>query len=552
MRNPFRSHCHRRCVRRELLRTSRAFRLLWFAQIASLFGDWFNVIASSTLLAQLTGAGAALGALFAVRMLGSFFASPLAGVLADRYNRKRILIVTDLLRAVVVLGLLLVREPHHVWLLFLLTGVQVGISGVFFPVRVAILPEVASRRLLGPANALSSATWSTMLAVGAAAGGVFAGVFGIAAAFILDAATYVVSALLLIRMPYTANQKRSTADAPVRLGATVRAGIAEYTESLGYLWRHRRVLVVTLQKSFLSFFFSGFQVASVAIAGTVFPLGHAGGTTVGLLFAAGGVGSGLGPLVVQPFLRGRHRSLRVAMLAGYLLMSAALALAAPLASLTLVLIGIRGAQYRRRHGVGVQHPAPPGDGARRAAGTGHRHRARRHDPARRRRVRVRRSGPGTGLALGGGMDACRADPGARPALGRLRRARRPRAALNRLPGGATRPGRRHPHPRLDRRGMCGPARRQSRQRPGGIGPPLLEPGVERRLPGFDQRNRLLGVAPHPVGQRTAHQAHLHAHVQLVEVLVSTTSDQGRTQTSRTWSQESNPTAERANGASRLT
>ena len=322
----------------ELLRTSRAFRLLWFAQIASLFGDWFNVIASSTLLAQLTGAGAALGALFAVRMLGSFFASPLAGVLADRYNRKRILIVTDLLRAVVVLGLLLVREPHHVWLLFLLTGVQVGISGVFFPVRVAILPEIASRRLLGPANALSSATWSTMLAVGAAAGGVFAGVFGIAAAFILDAATYVVSALLLVRMPYAADQRQAVADAPVRLGATVRAGIAEYTESLRYLWRHRRVLVVTLQKSFLSFFFSGFQVASVAIAGTVFPLGHAGGTTVGLLFAAGGLGSGLGPLVVQPFLRGRHRALRAAMLVGHLLTGAALALAAPLVGLPLVLI----------------------------------------------------------------------------------------------------------------------------------------------------------------------------------------------------------------------
>ena len=95
----------------ELLRTNGAFRLLWFAQIASLFGDWFNIIALASLLAQLTGAGAALGGLFAIRMLGAFVASPLAGVLADRFNRKRILIVTDLLRAVVVLGFLLVRTP---------------------------------------------------------------------------------------------------------------------------------------------------------------------------------------------------------------------------------------------------------------------------------------------------------------------------------------------------------------------------------------------------------------------------------------------------------
>ena len=323
----------------ELLRGSRAFRLLWFAQIASLFGDWFNVIASSTLLAQLTGAGAALGALFAIRMLGSFLASPLAGVLADRYNRKRILIATDLLRAAAVLGLLLVREPHHVWLLFVLTALQVGISGVFFPVRVAILPEVASRRLLGPANALSSATWAAMLAIGAAAGGVFAGVFGIAAAFILDAATYLLSALLLVRMPYTAVNKRSADTPPASLGASVRAGIAEYAESLRYLGKHGRVLVVALQKGFLSIFFAAFQVASVAIAGTVFPIGAGGGTSVGLLFAAGGVGSALGPLVIQPLLGARQQSLRWAMLAGFLLMCAGLALAAPLASLPLVMVG---------------------------------------------------------------------------------------------------------------------------------------------------------------------------------------------------------------------
>ena len=186
--------------------------------------------------------------------------------------------------------------------------------------RVAILSEVASRRLLGPAHTLNSATWSTMLAIGAAAGGLFAGVFGIAAAFVLDAANYLLPALLLAGMPYSVINRRSVTAVPGRLSATVKAGSAEFTESLRYLWMHRRVLVVTLQKSFLSFFFSGFQVASVAIAGTVLPLGQAGGTTVGLLFAADGVGSGLGPLLVQLLLRGLQRSLRVAMLAGYLLM----------------------------------------------------------------------------------------------------------------------------------------------------------------------------------------------------------------------------------------
>ncbi len=324
----------------ELLRTNRAFRLLWFAQIASLFGDWFNTIASASLLAQLTGAGAAVGVLFAIRMLGAFVASPLAGVLGDRFNRKRILIVTDLLRAAVVLGFLLVRTPGQVWLLFVLTAVQVGISGVFYPVRVAILPEVATRRMLGAANALTSVTWSTLMTVGAAAGGLFAGLFGIQAAFIVDAATYALSAVLLVRMPYTPPKRSAAPDGrPTRVASAVRAGASAYADGLRYLWRQQRVLAVAVQKGFLLFFFSGFQVASVAIAGTAIAVGQGDGIALGLLFAAGGIGSGLSPVVARWLVGDDHRAMRLTMLAGYAAMIAAMALAAPLASFALVLIG---------------------------------------------------------------------------------------------------------------------------------------------------------------------------------------------------------------------
>ncbi len=323
----------------ELLRTNGAFRLLWFAQIASLFGDWFNIIAASSLLAQLTGAGAALGGLFAIRMLGAFVASPLAGVLADRFNRKRILIVTDLLRAVVVSGFLLVRTPGQVWLLFALTAIQVGISGVFYPVRVAILPEVATRRLLGAANALTSVTWSTLLAVGAAAGGLFAGVFGIQAAFVVDAATYGLSAVLLARMPYAAAKRFGAATGRTKgLPAAARASLDAYANGLRYLWRQQRVLALALQKGFLLFFFSGFQVACVAVAGTAFAVGEAGGIALGLLFAAGGFGSGISPIAARRLIGDDPRAMRRAMLAGYAAMVAAMALAAPLAGFAMVMV----------------------------------------------------------------------------------------------------------------------------------------------------------------------------------------------------------------------
>ena len=123
----------------DLVRNNADFRFLWLGQIVSLLGDWFNLVASATLLAALTGSGVAVGGLFVVRMLAPFVVTPVAGVAADRINRKHLLIGTDLLRAVVVFGFLFVRDPGDVWLLYALTALQLGISGFFFPARNAIL-----------------------------------------------------------------------------------------------------------------------------------------------------------------------------------------------------------------------------------------------------------------------------------------------------------------------------------------------------------------------------------------------------------------------------
>jgi MFS family permease len=142
----------------QLVRHNADFRYLWFGQIISLLGDWFNLIASASLIATLTRSGLAVGGLFVVRMLAPFLVSPIAGVAADRYNRKYLLIGADLSRALVVFGFLLVRRPEHVWLLYTLTAIQLGLSGFFFPARNAILPDIVSPRELGAANALSSST----------------------------------------------------------------------------------------------------------------------------------------------------------------------------------------------------------------------------------------------------------------------------------------------------------------------------------------------------------------------------------------------------------
>ena len=318
----------------ELLRNNRSYRFLWLGQVASLLGDWFNLVASAALIGLLTQSGLAVGSLFVVRMLAPFLVSPIAGVVADRYNRKHILIAVDLVRAAVVLAFLLVRDPGDVWLLYTLTAAQMAISGFFYPARTSILPELAREGDLGAMNALSSATWSVMLALGAALGGLFSGTFGMYPAFVLDTLTFLISAVLLlqIRMP--------AAPATLASDTTVAAAVRQYFDGLRYLREHPDVLFIASQKAINSLWLtSGFQVLVVAISQRVFVVGEGGGIGMGLIFGVAGVGSGLGPILARKLTGDDGPTLKKAISVAYLISALGLAVTAPLVSLPLVLLG---------------------------------------------------------------------------------------------------------------------------------------------------------------------------------------------------------------------
>jgi MFS family permease len=323
----------------QLVRRNPDFRYLWFGQIVSLLGDWFDLIASASLVAALTQSGLAVGGLFVVRMLAPFLVSPLAGVAADRYNRKYLLIGADLSRALVVMGFLLVRRPEHVWLLYTLTAVQLGLSGFFFPARNAILPDIVSPRELGAANALSSATWSVMLALGAALGGLVAGQWGAYPSFVVDSLTFLASAALISRVAYRPTHTLDDSD------KSVSQALRQYVDGLRYLWQHTDILFIALHKAAGALFIAGaFQVVQVTLAEQVFVIGQGGGISLGLLYAVVGVGTGLGPIAARAFTGDRDRPQRVALAASYAVQAIGMALAAPLASFGLVLAGtfIRG------------------------------------------------------------------------------------------------------------------------------------------------------------------------------------------------------------------
>lgn len=278
----------------ELLRRNREFRRLWLGQVVSQLGDWFNTIAVMTLALRLTGSGRAVGLIFVMRFLPSVIISPLSGVVADRFNRRRIMIWSDALRAVVVLGFLFVRRPEHVWLIYVLTVAQLALSTFFEPARSAAIPSVVRPQDLVAANAISSVTWSAMLTLGAAVGGAITGLFGTDASFVLDSLTYVGSALLIagVRLPPRPARART------RLTAAKALGITDTLEGLAYVRARPRVLAYMSVKA--GWCLCGGILLLLAVFGEqIFPLGGSAAAGIGVLYAVRGIGTAVGPFVAR-------------------------------------------------------------------------------------------------------------------------------------------------------------------------------------------------------------------------------------------------------------
>jgi MFS family permease len=302
-------------------------------QIISLLGDWFNLIASAALVAQLTKSGLAVGVLFVVRMLSPFFTSLFAGLLADKYNRRNILLVADILRAFAAFGFLLVRDPADVWLVFVFTALQLGISGIFNPTYNAILPDLTTENELGAANALSSATWAVMLAVGAALGGLVSGYFGMYTAFAIDGLTFLVSAGFLAAITYRPPERTGPAE-----GGSL---FAQYRQGLAYLKNNRSILVLATNKAWVTLTtWAGIQVSLVTLSQNVFPIGDGGSISLGLMFAAQGLGTGLGPIFLRRITRDDPDRMRTMIAASFAMSTVGLVTAAVLGQLWIFLLGL--------------------------------------------------------------------------------------------------------------------------------------------------------------------------------------------------------------------
>lgn len=314
----------------DLLRRNPNFRNLWLGSVISQFGDWFNVIAAAELITHLTNSGVALSYLFLARFLPLFVFSPFAGILADRLNRKHIMIFSDVLRGVTVLGFLFINDAGDIWVFYLLTILQFSLSALFTPARGAVLANVVRPSELVAANALDSLTWSTMLAIGALTGGIVAAFFGADAAFIADSFSFFLSAMFIARivLPAVLAVPLVTGNGGPDSKRRFRKRLA-FLDGFSYLLNERFILGIALAKAGGSLVWGAINVLEITYANDLFPLQNAarfgiedpGTATLGLIYVASGIGTGLGPLVVRHFLGDSPRRLMMGVGLGFATMT---------------------------------------------------------------------------------------------------------------------------------------------------------------------------------------------------------------------------------------
>ncbi len=277
----------------QLVRTNPNFRRIWLAQIVSEMGDWFYVVAIYALLLQLTGTAKSVAVALVLQVLPQLFVSPLAGIVNDRFSRRRVMISADLARAVIVLAMIGAVHSASVPLIYTLLFLETVMWAFFEPGRSAIMPNVTSPAELTAANALSSMTWSFNLAVGSGIGGAVAAFLGQDAVFVLDALSFLVSAALVRRVSVV--EKHLERQAPFHYRDIVRP----ITEAIAYVRRDRRLLALLSVKAGVGLF--GAQWVLLPIYGErIFPLsdmgaGRAAMLPMSILMASRGVGALLGP-----------------------------------------------------------------------------------------------------------------------------------------------------------------------------------------------------------------------------------------------------------------
>ena len=283
-----------------LVRENKTYRQFWLAAFISMFGEWFNTIALFLLILKYTDSELLLGILMAVRMGCFALMQPFFGLLADRVNRKKLMIVTNILQMFLALVFIAVDGPEDMWWMFLCSGGMMAMHGLYVTAERAALPNIVSSEDLTTANALDSATWSTALCLGAFAGGLVVSEFGVNVAFVIDSVTFLIGTILLI--PLTVPQ---TFD-KVSSGSIITSALKDIWIGQKRIKSDPRLFRIIFAKTSWNIAGGGLAGVFLVLAGNDIEfVGAALG--FGIFFFARGVGTGIGPILARRLFKNSEK-----------------------------------------------------------------------------------------------------------------------------------------------------------------------------------------------------------------------------------------------------
>jgi MFS family permease len=269
-----------------LLREHAGFRRLWLAAVVSLLGDWLTFVSVTVLTLELGEGPMALTGVLVAHLLPAALLSPLAGTVADRHDRRRLMIVANVAQAVLTVG---AAASAHAGLVLAVQGLVFARSGVaafIAPAEQAAIRRVVPEDALVDANALLAATWSTAYVVGMAAGG-FMALLGPSIAIALDALTFVIAALLAAGLPSMIPEREIPKTMSVRREIGEALAVARETPGL---------LPAVLAKVPVGLALGGGWLALQLVASEREPFGPTA-VSIGVLQMTRGLGTGVGPMV---------------------------------------------------------------------------------------------------------------------------------------------------------------------------------------------------------------------------------------------------------------
>jgi predicted MFS family arabinose efflux permease len=280
-----------------LLRSNRNYRFTWSGQVVSEVGDHFNNIAVFSLALANTGSGLVVAGILIARGIPVMFAGPIAGVLLDRWDRKRIMIASDLTRAVIAIAFMLGIPAGRTWLLYVLSGMLMFASPFFTAGRASILPSIATKDELHTANSLTQLTQWTTVTIGSFLGGASVTAFGYKIAFLFNAVSFLFSAACISRLRPSADDERGFRSQRSALteNQVVRPW-HEYTEGLRYMRSSPLILGIGLVAVGWATGGGAAQILFSLFGEQVF---HRGPSGIGIIWGCAGIGLICGALLAN-------------------------------------------------------------------------------------------------------------------------------------------------------------------------------------------------------------------------------------------------------------